>query len=72
MAFLCPACNKPLYNRRRPTCGACGASLPEHLRLSAAQQQRLEAMRQQEAKDHKEFMERELPGGNGSASLTFD
>ena len=65
MAFRCPSCNQPLYNRRRPKCGSCGATLPKHLLLDAAQQDRLAALRKREEKDHREFMEREFPGSGG-------
>jgi hypothetical protein len=65
MAFHCPSCNKPLYNRRRATCESCGAALPKHLLLDAGQRQRFEELRRQEDKAHREFMERDFPGGAG-------
>lgn len=66
MSFKCPACGKPLYNRRKATCGACGKAVPEHLLLSEDQRQRLAGMRKREEKEHREFMEREFPGGDPS------
>ena len=65
MAFRCPACNKPLYNRRRSTCQSCGAVLPKHLLLDATQRERLAELRKQEEKNHREFMERDFPGTGG-------
>ena len=63
MAFKCPACGQPLYNRRRATCESCGAAVPESLRLSPTQQKQFEVMKEREKKEHREFMERQLPGG---------
>ncbi|HEX8911222.1 MAG TPA: hypothetical protein VF796_02600 [Humisphaera sp.] len=37
MPFKCPACQRPLYNRRRPDCEFCGAVLPAGLLLSPIQ-----------------------------------
>ncbi len=34
MAFECPSCNRPLYNRRRDTCEFRGEAVPEELLLS--------------------------------------
>jgi hypothetical protein len=39
--------------------------LPNHLLLDKAQQDRLAALRQQEEKDHREFMGRQFPGSGG-------
>jgi hypothetical protein len=70
MAFRCPSCNKPLYNRRRATCQSCGAPVPEHLLLNADQRDRLDEFRKREEKDHREAMERELPtGGAGGIDM---
>lgn len=30
----CPACDRPLYDRTRATCGYCGAQVPEALRFT--------------------------------------
>lgn len=30
----CPACHRPLYNRRLKACGYCGAVVPEELRFT--------------------------------------
>ena len=38
MAFKCPSCERPLYNRRRSDCEFCLHPLPAALQLSAAQQ----------------------------------
>lgn len=65
MAFRCPSCDQPIYNRRRPTCAACGAALPKHLLLDKAQQDRLTAVRNREEKDHRGFMERGMGNGMG-------
>ena len=65
MAFRCPSCNKPLYNRRRATCESCAVVIPEHLLLNAAQRQRLAEVRKQEEKEHRDFMERGMSTGMG-------
>ena len=31
--FKCPACMRALYDRKRKTCGYCGASIPEEVRF---------------------------------------
>jgi hypothetical protein len=69
MAFRCPSCNQLLYNRRRATCASCGAALPKHLLLDAAQKERLAEVRKQEEKNHREFMEQVFPGGGGGFDL---
>ncbi len=33
-AFTCPACGRPLYDRRRPNCGYCGKPTPPGMRLT--------------------------------------
>jgi hypothetical protein len=35
--YQCPACHRPLYNRRLTQCGFCGAKLPEALTLTPDQ-----------------------------------
>ena len=62
MGFQCVQCRRPLYNRRRKTCEFCGAAVPERLRLSPRQVAAIERLKAEEAKQHKEFMDRELPG----------
>ena len=42
MSVHCPACNRILYNRRLKNCGFCGALLPEHLRFTREEVDRLE------------------------------
>lgn len=46
MAFECPSCNRPLYNRRRDTCEFCGVAVPEELLLSPAQQAILDKLKE--------------------------
>jgi len=54
-AFGCPACGRPLYDRRRPDCGYCGASVPEALRLTGAQAEAFEDERDQKGRDTERF-----------------
>ena len=73
MAFNCPACRRPLYNRRRATCEFCSAPIPASLLLTAGQQARVEAMKQSDRSRHREAMTREFPGGGGDfGSAGFD
>ena len=37
MSFKCPACERPLLNRRRPKCAFCGAEIPAELLMNAEQ-----------------------------------
>jgi len=60
MAFKCSKCGRNLYNRRRLTCEFCGADLPATLRMSASQIAAIERLKAAEAKEHREFMEREI------------
>jgi hypothetical protein len=59
MSQTCPSCSRVLYDRRRATCGYCGASISEELRLSQD-----EIAKYQEEKDlleaqHKAFHAKE-------------
>jgi hypothetical protein len=67
MAFKCPNCARPLYNRRRATCEFCAAAIPPGLLLTSGQQARVDAMKRDEQSRHREAMSRDLPGG-GSLS----
>jgi hypothetical protein len=46
MSYLCPTCNRSIYNRRNKICGFCSAKLPPELLFSAAE---IEAMDKEEA-----------------------
>jgi len=37
MKYVCPTCQRTLYNRRLKNCGFCGAEIPENLRFTAAE-----------------------------------
>jgi hypothetical protein len=37
MNYLCPSCQRVLYNRRLTHCGFCGAPIPEALRFTPAE-----------------------------------
>ena len=65
MAFKCPKCGRELYNRRRPTCSFCGTAVPQNLRMSDSQKSRIEQLKEDEAKRHREFMERDISTGGG-------
>src|SRR5688500_5835292 len=43
--FTCPACSRPLYNRRRASCEFCGKPVPTSLLLSAAERARIDDLR---------------------------
>lgn len=60
-AYTCPACSRVLYDRRKPACGYCGASIPEELRLSAEEvekyeqeKKRIEQQRQEDRAEEEE------------------
>ena len=46
MSYHCPNCEGVLYDRRRKTCGFCGAELPAHLLFTPNE---LELLRREEA-----------------------
>lgn len=58
MRLECGKCGRVLYNRRRVTCEFCGAVIPEHDRLNAAQRSAIDRLKVMEATQHREFMER--------------
>ncbi len=35
--FTCPACGRPLYDRRHLNCGYCGKAIPPEMLLTQAQ-----------------------------------
>lgn len=67
MAFKCPKCSRELYNRRKPTCSFCGSPIPDSIRMSANQIAKIERLKQDEARQHREFMERQFPTSAGGA-----
>ena len=69
MAFKCTKCGKPLYSRRRKTCEFCGTAVPDVLRLSGKQQAFIEKLKADEAKQHRESMERDVSTGGGSGGI---
>lgn len=69
MGFQCPKCRRQLYNRRKPTCSFCGASIPADLRMSEMKAAFIEKMKTDEAKRHREFMERDIPTGGDSGVI---
>jgi hypothetical protein len=71
MSFRCPACKKPLYNRRRDRCESCGSSVPEAHRLSQKQRQFLDDLKTRETREHRAFMERDLPGSDSSPDISI-
>ena len=64
MSFKCPKCRRQLYNRRKPTCSFCGAAVPAELRMSEMKAAFIEKMKTDEAKCHREFMERDILTGD--------
>lgn len=53
----CPRCHRPIYDRRRPDCGYCGAPLAEGARFSAEQDARVKAMLEEDRRRFREFKE---------------
>ena len=51
----CPACNRPLYDRRRHTCGYCGQEVAEDQCFSEPQTVRISSQRKAEEKKHQAF-----------------
>jgi ribosomal protein L37E len=66
MSFQCPACARPLYNRRRKDCEFCGALIPRSLQFSESQKQRFDRLKADEAKQHRDFIQ-SLPTTNYAA-----
>jgi ribosomal protein L37E len=65
MSFKCPACARPLYNRRRKDCEFCGAPIPRSLQFSESQKQRFDRLKADEAKQHRDFIQ-SLPTSNSA------
>lgn len=77
-SFQCPACGFQIFNRRVPSCEACGITLPKELLFSAEEIAELDAQFERGKKD-REAQRRKiqrtndfsgsLGGGDGSASF---
>jgi hypothetical protein len=70
MSYHCPACDGVLYDRRRSTCGFCGATLPDELLFTPEQRETLQKQeevdklrREQREKEEAERRARELLSG---------
>jgi hypothetical protein len=55
LSLYCPKCNGVVYDRRRKTCGFCGAELPPELLFSATE---IEALNRQEAEAEQQRLKR--------------
>jgi len=55
MSLQCPKCNGVVYDRRRKTCGFCGAELPAELLFSPAE---IEALNRKEAEAQQQRLKR--------------
>ena len=55
MSVYCPECSGVVYDRRRRTCGFCGAELPAELLFSAAE---TEALNRKEAEAEHQRLKR--------------
>ncbi|MBI4660526.1 MAG: hypothetical protein HY735_16945 [Verrucomicrobia bacterium] len=54
----CPHCDSIIYSRRHKLCGLCGQALPEELRFSASEVERLENILRTEQQRHRVWMKR--------------
>lgn len=57
MKCECPKCKRIIYNRRLKNCGYCGEIIPEELRFSAEE---IEKLDQEEAEMDRARKEREM------------
>lgn len=71
MAFKCPGCNRPIYNRRRKACEFCGDAIPDSLLFTSRQSALIERLKTDESKQHREFMERDLHPGSGDHAVVY-
>jgi hypothetical protein len=55
MSLQCPKCNGAVYDRRRKTCGFCGAALPAEMLFSAAE---IEVLNRKEAEAEERRLKR--------------
>lgn len=72
MEVHCPACGAVIYSRRGKLCGVCNAHLPEQLRITGEQADRI-ASQVQQAQDsiRRIRSQRESPSGGGMPDGTF-
>ena len=63
MAYECPSCNRPLYNRQRATCEFRVVTVPEKLLLTHEQRVFLDRPKEDEAKHRTSFGSGEDRGG---------
>jgi len=66
MSFKCPACERPLSNRRRPTCEFCGEPIPPALLMNPAQAGAIDRLKQAEERRRqlKKLSEKKTGGGD--------
>jgi hypothetical protein len=61
MSFDCPACKRPIVDRRRNLCAYCGAPLPKELLFTPEEIARLKKMELEEATNRIERSKPEFP-----------
>lgn len=54
----CPSCRSIVYTRRHGLCGACGESLPEDCRFTAAEAQNVAMLVRTERQRHREWLKK--------------
>lgn len=69
MGFQCPKCGRELLNRRKPTCSFCGANVPQNVRMTGSQAAKIEQLKADEARAHREFMDRPASTGGTDAII---
>lgn len=55
----CPKCHSIIYTRRHPWCSVCGDELPEALRFSPSEAQRVKQIVASERQRHRIWLNRE-------------
>jgi hypothetical protein len=65
MRFVCPSCEKPIYNRRVETCEFCGEVIPSELLYSQNEVDNLD-------KQQTDSLKKRTSGTNSSTSSGID
>jgi predicted nucleic acid-binding Zn ribbon protein len=67
----CPACDSILYSRRSKFCGVCGEALPEELRFTPFEANRVKHLLRTERERHRIWMQRRDTACSGASLSPF-
>jgi hypothetical protein len=69
METLCPACGAILYSRRAKLCGVCNCHLPEEVRITGEQAEKISGQYQQAMETIRKIRSEPPPRSGGDGGL---